>query len=77
MNTLEIGKEYTVRGIDWYNSHKDNDGYVVGDKTGCSFISPMSKFCGKKVHILADTGEEEYSITEDGREFLWKHWMFL
>ena len=79
---LELGQKVTIKSLEWYNSNKNEH---TGDVklTTESFVSDMSKYCGKTatiVDVFKDLdGESDaimYRIDLDNRGWNWTDEMF-
>lgn len=79
---LELGQKVTIKSLEWYNSNKNEHTGVIKLTTE-SFVSDMSKYCGKTatiVDVFKDLdGEGDatmYRIDLDHRDWNWTDEMF-
>ena len=78
---LELGQKVTIKSLEWYDSNKNE---YTGDVklTTESFVSDMSKYCGKTatiVDVFKDfdgEGDIMYRIDLDNRGWNWTDEMF-
>ena len=79
---LELGQKVTIKSLEWYDSNKNAHTGVLPLSTE-SFVSDMSKYCGKTatiVDVFQDLdGESDatmYRIDLDHRDWNWTDEMF-
>ena len=63
MDKYKKNDKVKVKGIDWYNENKNNDG-EVWTYDGCCFTKIMAELCGKWLTI-DDFDDETYSVKEN------------
>lgn len=69
MTKFKVGDKVRVKSLDWYKTEYTNEGVRL------SFVSDMSKFCGKIVTIEI-VSNNLYYIKEDDDKFSWQDYMF-
>ena len=78
---LELGQKVTIKSLEWYDSNKNAHTGNIPLSTE-SFVSDMSKYCGKTatiVDVFKDLGGEDaimYRIDIDHRDWNWTDEMF-
>lgn len=70
----EVGDKVLIKDINWYNKNKDEDGDISCGEF--SFVSQMSKFCGKILTIDVDFEDGSYLMKEDTDGFVFTNEMF-
>jgi hypothetical protein len=48
----KIGDEVTIKSREWYNAHKERDGYIRHPSWCVCFNPKMSAHCGEKTRIV-------------------------
>lgn len=69
----KVGDKVKIKSLDWYNTFKNIDGDVYIDVT---FVSPMSKYCGKISTITKINKRGNYNLYIDNGKFDWTDDMF-
>ena len=64
------GDRVRIKGIDWYDKHKDEYGRVPHEISGFAFPFPMSRFCGEVVTIDV-IDRDTIKIIEDNGYWAW------
>ena len=66
---FNVGDKVRVKSLDWYNSNKDDCGYICCDSSSEPFVNDMEEYCGKTLEIISVVGDCYYMVDGDG-------WMF-
>ena len=69
MHKYKIGEIVTVKSLKWY---RDNCDYKGDVSVGCSFVKPMSIFCGMKAEIVLYTKDGYLIKLGDDRNNGWE-----
>lgn len=64
------GDKVTIRSLDWYNTNKNERGYVG------TFVPSMAEYCGKVAVIVEAFSSGYYLIDLDDQHWCWEDYMF-